>query len=96
MLHIVNKSPEGSTALADCLRFCRSGDAVMLIEDGVYAALAGEWLEQLLATGAQVHALTPDLAARGVAERCDGRVAVLDYAGFVQLCCDHNPIQSWY
>lgn len=95
MLHIVNKSPLGNTALDDCLKVCRRDDALLLIEDGVYAA-TGAAVEQLLATTTTVHVLLEDVNARGLADRIDTRIAVVDYSGFVQLCCDHNPIQSWY
>ncbi len=95
MLHIVNKSPLGSAALRDCLTVCRRDDALLLIEDGVYAA-TGAAVEQLLAATASVHVLREDVNARGLAERIDNRIAIIDYSGFVQLCCDHHPIQSWY
>ena len=38
-LHTVNKSAFGSDALAACMRVARSGDAIVLLEDGVYNAL---------------------------------------------------------
>ncbi len=94
MLHIVNKPPH-SAALRDCLRLCRRDDVVLLIEDGVYAAL-GDAGRQLLAATPNVRALREDLEARGVAARVDAGIGIVDYAGFVQLCCDHQPIQSWF
>lgn len=95
MLHIVNKSPFGSTALRDCLRLCRSDDLLLLIEDGVYAASASH-ADELLAATPQVHVLREDVAARGLDGQIDSRITHIDYSGFVQLCCDHNPIQSWF
>ena len=41
MLHTVNKSPFESSSLKTCLSLARSGSDVLLIEDGVYGALAG-------------------------------------------------------
>ena len=41
MLHIVNKSPFECTSLASCLRVAQRGAAVLLIEDGIYAATTG-------------------------------------------------------
>ena len=41
MLHIVNKSPHQARSLESCLRLALPGHAVLLIEDGVYAATAG-------------------------------------------------------
>ncbi len=38
-LHTVNKSAFGSDALASCLRVSRPGDAILLLEDGVYNAV---------------------------------------------------------
>ena len=40
MLHTVNKSPFERNALESCLRLAASGSSVLLIEDGVIAALA--------------------------------------------------------
>ena len=41
MLHTVNKSPFATNSLQTCLGLARSGSAILLIEDGVYGALAG-------------------------------------------------------
>jgi len=38
MLHIVNKSPFENSSLDSCLRVAAKGAALLLIEDGVYAA----------------------------------------------------------
>lgn len=38
-LHTVNKSAFSSDALAACLRVARPGDAILLLEDGVYNAV---------------------------------------------------------
>jgi len=96
MLHTVNKSPYSHGALADCLRVCGRDAAVLLIEDGVYAALAGgAWIDALGAVQ-HVYALAPDVAARGLEGRIAANVALVDYAGFVQLCCEHGTTQSWY
>ena len=38
-LHTVNKSAFSSDALASCLRMARSGDVILLMEDGVYNAV---------------------------------------------------------
>lgn len=96
MLHTVNKSPHSHSALADCLRVCGEHGAVLLIEDGVYAALAGNaWLEPLRSVKA-VYALAPDVAARGLEQRIAKGIQLVDYAGFVRLCCEHSTTQSWY
>ena len=38
VLHIVNKSPYDRNSLDTCLRLAAPGSAILLIEDGVYAA----------------------------------------------------------
>ena len=98
MLHIVNKSPLQSGALASCLRTAREGHTVLLIEDAVYAATAAgaqacgleEELKRL-----KVHVLVPDLEARGMAARRLEGISPVDYRGFVELAATHPTTQSW-
>ena len=47
MLHIVNKSPMTNSALENCLSIAASGE-ILLIEDAVYAAIAGNAFEAKL------------------------------------------------
>lgn len=97
MLHTINKSPYSHQCLAECLRVCDVDDVILLIEDGVYAALSSsEWAEQLLAKTAAVYVLHGDVAARGVADRIAPDIKTVDYAGFVQLCCDQPNMLAWY
>ncbi len=98
MLHTVNKSPFERNTLKSCLAHVKPGSAVLLIEDGVYAALAGtvasDMVQQAMAE-VSVYALGPDLDARGVANRVIDGVKVIDYAGFVDLVIEHPSTQSW-
>ena len=97
MLHTINKAPHGHSCLRECLRVCGRDAAIVLIEDGVYAALAdSESLRQLTRSAGAIYALAPDVAARGLEDRVAPSVRQIDYAGFVQLCCEHSTIQSWY
>ena len=98
MLHTVNKSPFEHKALETCLRFARQGSAVLLIEDGVYAAakdtaIAPKVQEAL--KGVQIYALKPDVEARGMQNRVMDGVRLVDYGGFVDLVAEHNAVQSW-
>ena len=98
MLHTVNKSPFEHKALEMCLKFARQGSAVLLIEDGVYAAardtaVAKEVQEALKRV--QVYALKPDVEARGMQNRVMDGVRLVDYGGFVDLVVEHNAVQSW-
>jgi tRNA 2-thiouridine synthesizing protein B len=99
MLHLVNKSPTERNALDSCLRLAKSGSSVLLIEDGVYAALGNA------AYAAQVkerlgeltfYVLGPDVAARGLSDlpMIEG-INVIDYGGFVDLVVEHDVTQSW-
>ncbi|MDH4052544.1 MAG: sulfurtransferase complex subunit TusB [Rubrivivax sp.] len=96
MLHIVNKSPTQTTALASCLRLAQPGAALLLTEDAVYAATAAgaHALGDALTT-LKVYALRPDLEARGMADRMAEGVTPVDYAGFVDLVVEHSSNQSW-
>ena len=64
-LHTVNKSPFEKTSLAACLGHVSAGAAVLLIEDGVYAALTRTRVEGQVKgalDSVKVYALGPDLA----------------------------------
>jgi len=95
MLHVVNKSPYELNSLGTCVGYCREGDTLLLIEDGVYAALAtGQAAAQL--RGLKVAALSSDLKARGiVADKLVEGIQVVDYAGFVDLVETTDRVQSW-
>ena len=41
------------------------------------------------------YALSVDLEARGIADRVMDGVTVVDYAGFVDLACEHDKVQAW-
>ena len=71
------------------------GDTMLLLEDGVYAAMKGGKAASII-DGMKVSVLGPDLAARGISEEklVDG-VTVIDYAGFVDLVEANDKVQSW-
>lgn len=98
MLHIVNKSASERGSLDSCLKLATKGSAVLLIEDGVYAATTGNPVAakiQAAAADLKIYALGPDLAARGMAGRVLDGVNVVDYGGFVDLVAEHSNCQSW-
>ena len=97
MLHIVNKSPLASTSLENCLDVAVSGE-LLLIEDAVYAATAGNAFEPRLreAMGRfSVFVLQPDLDSRGMRDKLVAGVTPVDYGGFVDLAVNSNTCQSW-
>ena len=99
MLHTVNKSPFERNALESCLRLAKAGSGVLLIEDGVYGALAGTQASDMVSgkTGdLRIFVLGPDLKGRGLEDKplIDG-IEVVDYGGFVDPAAEHDAVQSW-
>jgi tRNA 2-thiouridine synthesizing protein B len=96
MLHIINKSPYDRPALDSALT---TGEgAILLIEDGVYAAAKGGAAEAKIKAAQgkfKVYALQADLEARGLADRVADGVTAVDYAGFVDLVAEYKTNQSW-
>ena len=98
MLHTVNKSPFESNTLETCLRFTREGSALLLIEDGVYAAARATAVSKVVQEAMKrvpIYALKPDVDARGMQNRVMDGVRLVDYEGFVDLVVEHNAVQSW-
>lgn len=85
-LHIVANSPYRTDDLRRCLSLATPGDAILLIEDGVIGVNQPE-LENLPDIACFV--LLPDLAARGLQLEYADMTSV-DYAGFVDLVCQHR------
>jgi tRNA 2-thiouridine synthesizing protein B len=98
-LHTVNKSPFATKSLQSCLDHCKDGDAVLMIEDGVYGAAKGTALAEAVAAKAgkvSIYALSGDMAARGIdAGRLIAGVETVDYAGFVDLAAKHDRAHAW-
>ena len=99
MLHTVNKSPFERNNLKSCLRIAKSGRAILLIEDGVIAALKdGELASEITSRmeDFSFYVLGPDVDARGLGNKplIDG-MTVVDYGGFVDLATEHDTVQSW-
>ena len=95
ILHTLNASPS-SAAFDDCVRVVRSGDAVVLMGDGVYVALADTkaWYE-MQARGAEVYLLGCDALAAGVTE-FPGGATFIDMDGYVALTERYPRQQAWY
>jgi len=98
MLHTVNKSPYERNTFDACLAHVKKGSAILLIEDGVYAAMKGtapaKKLEQMMKT-IPVYVLQPDVEARGMQARVLDGVKMVDYGGFVDLAAEYPTVQSW-
>jgi len=64
--------------------FSTAGDAVILIENGVYT---------LAKHSVPVFAVEADVLARGV--RLDETIKLVDYAHFVKLCTEYDKVVTW-
>ena len=95
VLHTLNASPS-SAAFADCLRLLSSNDALLLLGDGVYAAIAGTaaW-DAIRDTGSELHILDTDASAAGITELAPG-ISRTDMAGFVALTERFERQLAWY
>lgn len=95
-LHIVAASTANSAALARCLRAAAPGDALLLMGNGVYSAIATDFPRHQ-ARGKQISwfALAADLERRAIGDRLPDSVQRVDDAGFVDLVVAHQPIVSW-
>jgi tRNA 2-thiouridine synthesizing protein B len=74
------------------------GNALLLIEDGVYAATLGSATESSLRTACstlKVFALQPDMDARGVTGKVIDGITLVDYDGFVDLIAQYKTSHSW-
>ncbi|HEB95647.1 MAG TPA: sulfurtransferase complex subunit TusB [Sedimenticola thiotaurini] len=97
-LHTVNKSPFEKSSFDSCMAHVLEGSAVLLYEDGVYAATKGTAAAAKVAAagGVKFYVLGPDLKARGLSEeRLTDGVEVVDYAGFVDLAAEYGKVVSW-
>jgi len=98
-LHTLNKSPFERSSFISVLNHLGSGDALLMLEDGVVGARKGTAVAALLENATKtchVFVLGPDLAARGMREGdlIEG-VKLVDYGGFVDLVTTHDRTQAW-
>ena len=93
-LHIINDSSGG--AVARCLYVASTGDAVLLIGNGIYLADAATFVKfRAKARGFNWCVLADDARARNLEHRLASDVALIDDDGFVDLVVAHQPIVSW-
>lgn len=96
LLHILNRSPASSRVPQDTLRAMGKEDRLLLIEDGVYGAMAPLVEQLLIEASGRLFVLREDLVSRGLAERCDERVMQVDMDGFVTLTEEAERTVSWF
>lgn len=96
ILHIINKSPIQHSALHDALPFINTDDKVILIDDGVYAAIANTGsMNKITALHCQCMVLNDDAEMRGI-KNIDQSVQMIDMQDFVELVFKASKNISWY
>ncbi len=99
MLHIVNKSPFDRNSLQSCLRLAQPNDAILMYEDGIYAAFKGTVIEndiQTTLSKCKMYVLKPDFEARGMNEgNVIPGIQSVSYSEFVDLTVQYSPVQAW-
>ena len=95
MLHTLSSSP-WHTDLRAMLRLVKDGDDLLLLSDGVIAAIAGApFLEILRSAPITIHALQDDIDARGLAGQIADSVVRVGYTDFVRMSVKHPGQLSW-
>ena len=95
MLHTSMHSPAHSD-LETLLLMADAGDDLLLLQDGVLAALAGSRaLMQLSRSNATLWVLDEDVQARGLTAQISTSVQSIDYNGFVTLTIRHQQQIVW-
>lgn len=95
MLFTLSNSPQRSDLKA-LVSLIGEGDALLLMQDGVVAALASsQAFEQLAVMAQPVYALREDLVARGLIGQISHKIILIDYTGFVALTDKHTPHIAW-
>jgi tRNA 2-thiouridine synthesizing protein B len=93
-LHTLNKHRSDLVHL--CISALGPEDSLLLLEDGVYAALGGTPLDPAtLPAGIKLYALTGDLAARGISEKIPDVFTRITYPDFVRLSLTCSKVVNW-
>ncbi|GIU46812.1 hypothetical protein TUM4438_23710 [Shewanella sairae] len=92
ILHLIQSSPEQSSALKTCLRYATENDCILLSGNAVNSLLNKEWVRQLKTH--KVVALQEDVHARGLTNLLKD-TKLVDYDDFVSLSLKFNKVISW-
>lgn len=95
MLHTLSHSP-WQCDIEALLRMMREGDDLLLIQDGVLAAIEGSRFVEILTNAPiSVFALKEDLDARGLIGQISSKIDVVGYNDFVNLTVTHASQMNW-
>lgn len=95
MLHTLSLSPWQHDISAP-LRLTKVGDDLLLLSDGVIAALEGNRFLDILRTAPiTLYALNEDIEARGLTGQISSDVVRVSYTDFVRLTIKHAGQLTW-
>lgn len=95
MLHTLARSP-WQCDMPTLLRTLREGDDLLLLSDGVIAALeGGQYLDLLLNAPITVNVLKEDIDARGLSGQISSSAVRVGYTDFVSLTLKHETQMRW-
>lgn len=95
MLHTLRHSP-WQCDFEELLRMLGEGDDLLLIQDGVLAAMEGSRFVEILNNAPiTVSALKEDIAARGLVGQISAKIDAVSYTDFVNLTVKHATQMSW-
>ena len=95
MLHTLSHSP-WQCDIEALVRMLREGDDLLLIHDGVLAAIEGSrFIEILTNAPISVSALKEDIDARGLSGQISAKIDVVGYTDFVNLTVTHASQMNW-
>lgn len=95
MLHTLSTSP-WHTDMTGLLRLVKEGDDLLLLSDGVIAAVEGNhFLDILSKAPISLHVLKEDVEARGLCGQISSSVVRVSYTDFVRLAVKHASQMTW-
>ncbi|MBH44848.1 MAG: sulfurtransferase complex subunit TusB [Gammaproteobacteria bacterium] len=99
MLHTINKSPYEKNSFETCMRLAAAESSILLIEDGVYAAIDNTKISELIKenpSNFKFYVLEADLKARGLDKNSlIPNIEIISYKGFVKLTVENEKTQTW-
>ena len=95
MLFTLARSPQ-QCDLSALIRLVGDADALLLMQDGVAAALENSVAQRHISVlTCPVYVLVEDLQARGLIGQISHKVMPIDYTGFVDLTEKHAQHVAW-
>lgn len=95
MLHTLMTSPFRCD-LPAIIRLLAADDDVLLLQDGVIAALEGSSaLEALIDAPINLYVLREDVEARGLVAHISSKVTTVSYTDFVKLTVQNQQQMAW-